>query len=80
MTGRGKTSGRRPPGAGTRRRKARPCPICSRMSVERYQPFCSGRCADIDLHRWLGGRYAIPADEAPRTPGAMPPRDDEEEG
>jgi len=26
------------------------------------RPFCSKRCADLDLHRWLGGRYAIPAE------------------
>jgi endogenous inhibitor of DNA gyrase (YacG/DUF329 family) len=37
------------------------CPICrSRAQAEKYRPFCSKRCADIDLHRWLGGVYAIP--------------------
>lgn len=41
-----------------------PCPICGKPSVHRYAPFCSLRCADVDLHRWLGGRYAIPAVEA----------------
>ena len=30
-----------------------------------HRPFCSKRCADIDLHRWLGGNYAIPAVEPP---------------
>jgi len=30
------------------------------MSVKNYRPFCSRRCADIDLGRWLGGTYAIP--------------------
>jgi endogenous inhibitor of DNA gyrase (YacG/DUF329 family) len=48
-----------------RARKARPCPICSKMSLERYHPFCSKRCADIDLGRWLGGTYTIPAEEQP---------------
>lgn len=41
---------------------ARPCPICGRMSVAAFHPFCSKRCADIDLHRWLGGTYAIPGE------------------
>ena len=37
------------------------CPICGKAQVARYRPFCSKRCADIDLNRWLTGRYAIPA-------------------
>ncbi len=37
------------------------CPICAKASVKAYKPFCSKRCADVDLHRWLGGHYAIPA-------------------
>jgi endogenous inhibitor of DNA gyrase (YacG/DUF329 family) len=36
------------------------CPICGRPSEERYRPFCSRRCADVDLARWLRGAYAIP--------------------
>jgi endogenous inhibitor of DNA gyrase (YacG/DUF329 family) len=43
---------------------ARPCPICGKPAIEKMRPFCSKRCADIDLHRWLGGVYAIPAIEA----------------
>lgn len=39
---------------------ARPCPICGKPPVERYKPFCSKRCADVDLNRWLSGSYAIP--------------------
>jgi endogenous inhibitor of DNA gyrase (YacG/DUF329 family) len=46
-------------------RKRRPCPICNQPSKQKYHPFCSARCADIDLHRWLGGQYAIPAVERP---------------
>ncbi len=45
------------------RRKRRPCPICRRPAEPDYQPFCSKRCADIDLGRWLGGDYRIPAEE-----------------
>ncbi len=40
-----------------------PCPICSRPSDAEFRPFCSKRCADIDLHRWFSGTYAIPATE-----------------
>ncbi len=36
------------------------CPQCSRPRTLEYRPFCSKRCADIDLARWLGGAYAIP--------------------
>ncbi len=39
------------------------CPICSKPAVERYRPFCSRRCADVDLHRWLSGAYAVPVAE-----------------
>lgn len=42
---------------------AKPCPICRRPSVEAYAPFCCKRCADVDLRRWLGGLYAIPASD-----------------
>lgn len=38
-----------------------PCPICGKQGEERWRPFCSRRCADVDLHRWLSGSYAIPA-------------------
>ena len=41
-----------------------PCPICRRPAEADYRPFCSRRCADVDLQRWLSGRYAIPAAEA----------------
>ena len=46
---------------------AKPCPICGRPADELSRPFCSKRCADIDLHRWLGGRYAVPADPGDDT-------------
>lgn len=36
-----------------------PCPICKRDADKSYKPFCSKRCADIDLAKWLGGDYAI---------------------
>jgi len=37
------------------------CPICAREAEPKYKPFCSRRCADIDLGKWLSGSYAIPA-------------------
>jgi len=45
--------------------KRRNCPICGAPAVDAYRPFCSRRCADIDLGRWLKGSYRIPTDEAP---------------
>lgn len=47
----------------TRLRPSRPCPICKKPSVQAFHPFCSSRCADIDLNRWLTGAYAIPVTE-----------------
>lgn len=41
------------------------CPICTAETDRRYRPFCSRRCADIDLGRWFRGSYAMPADEPP---------------
>jgi len=39
------------------------CPICSKPTAEKYRPFCSKRCADVDLNRWLKGIYAVPVTE-----------------
>ncbi len=38
----------------------RSCPLCGKPQSPDYKPFCSRRCADVDLNRWLSGRYAIP--------------------
>lgn len=43
----------------------RTCPICGGATEPRIRPFCSRRCADVDLGRWLNEDYAIPALEAP---------------
>ncbi|MEK7265109.1 MAG: DNA gyrase inhibitor YacG [Pseudomonadota bacterium] len=40
------------------------CPICKAPADAPYNPFCSKRCADVDLHRWLSEGYAIPSVEA----------------
>jgi len=39
------------------------CPTCGQLSQERYRPFCSKRCADIDLHGWLSEKFRLPAAE-----------------
>ena len=52
------------------------CPICRKPTAPDYRPFCSKRCADVDLARWLREDYAIPAplaadeddEDAPDTP------------
>lgn len=44
------------------------CPICGKPSDPAHRPFCSKRCTDVDLQRWLSGRYAIPAVEDEEGP------------
>lgn len=61
------------------------CPICGKATVEAVRPFCSKRCADVDLARWLGGGYAVPSrdpedvekaiEEAARAASEPPRRD-----
>ena len=41
----------------------RKCAVCGKPQDEKYRPFCSKRCADVDLNRWFSGKYAIPAAE-----------------
>jgi len=53
----------------------KPCPICARPSTQAMRPFCSKRCADIDLNRWLKGVYVLPSEETPEDemPDMPPP-------
>jgi endogenous inhibitor of DNA gyrase (YacG/DUF329 family) len=39
------------------------CPICGKPAAEKTRPFCCSRCRDVDLHRWLSGRYIVPGSE-----------------
>lgn len=48
-----------------RARKRRKCPVCGRPPLAGHEPFCSKRCADEDLRRWLTGGYRIPTNEGP---------------
>lgn len=58
-----------PPASGSANRPPRRCPVCRRPAEDRYRPFCSKRCADHDLGRWLNEDYRIPTDESPEADG-----------
>lgn len=45
------------------------CPICNKPATPEHKPFCSRRCAEIDLGHWLNNSYALPA----------PPEDEDED-
>jgi len=45
------------------------CPICSKEQVQAFRPFCSKRCAEIDMGRWLKDGYAIPGEPVPEDGG-----------
>ena len=60
-------------------RIAAKCPICAKPADEKYQPFCTKRCADIDLGRWLKGSYVIPGEAVEETETGLPPRERDEE-
>ena len=44
---------------------AKPCPTCGKPASARHKPFCSQRCATIDLARWIAGTYRVPTEESP---------------
>jgi uncharacterized protein len=55
------------------------CPICGKPPADKYRPFCSKRCADVDLNRWLTGAYVVPGsadteeDGEDGAPASRPP-------
>ena len=61
---------------------AKPCPICGKPTGEpsqiRFAPFCSQRCKDVDLNRWLKGAYTIPVVENDDTEDDQSAMDDRE--
>jgi hypothetical protein len=60
---------RGPAGGGKSVNAGKTCVICGRPRDPRYDPFCSRRCADVDLYRWLKGGYVIPGRETARSEG-----------
>jgi endogenous inhibitor of DNA gyrase (YacG/DUF329 family) len=54
------------------------CPICGKPTADQFRPFCSKRCADVDLNRWLSGAYVVPGKDEEDEDGApsVAPRDD----
>ena len=54
------------------------CPVCGHTTVPDYRPFCSGRCANLDLGNWLSGQYRVPLQEPegienpPEIPETLP--------
>ena len=51
------------------RPSAKPCPICGKPATQATRPFCSRRCADVDLNRWLSGSYVIAGREEEEEDG-----------
>jgi len=58
---------------------SRRCPLCGKPAAEKFQPFCSGRCADLDLGKWLKEDYRFATDERP-GPEDGEKEDGEDEG
>lgn len=56
-------------------RPRRPCPECGKPSARGTYPFCSVRCKNVDLNRWLSGAYVIPGEDAEETPESTPGQD-----
>ena len=56
-------------------RPRRPCPECGRPSARDTYPFCSVRCKNVDLNRWLSGAYVIPGEDAEDAPDGTPEQD-----
>jgi len=52
--------------------QTKPCAICGEPQMARLRPFCSRRCADVDLHRWLLGAYVVPASEDDDRESGLP--------
>jgi uncharacterized protein len=53
----------------------RTCPICGKPVVEAFRPFCSRRCSNVDLNRWLSGVYTVPGSADAEEQDSPPPDD-----
>jgi uncharacterized protein len=65
-------------GMSERKLRTRPCPICGKPAADPFRPFCSRRCADVDLNRWLSGVYAVPVKEEEDEDGTASEKPSEE--
>jgi endogenous inhibitor of DNA gyrase (YacG/DUF329 family) len=54
------------------------CPICQKPASPQHKPFCSSRCSDVDLHKWLGEVYRVPVEEDEDEDGTPKPAVKEE--
>lgn len=54
------------------------CPICNREAIGKFRPFCSKRCADVDLGHWFDGKYRVETEEMPDF-SQLPANDDDDE-
>jgi endogenous inhibitor of DNA gyrase (YacG/DUF329 family) len=59
-----------------KRGRKRGCPVCGKPPVQEHRPFCSARCKEIDLGRWLGETYRIPTED--RREGENAPEEGDE--
>jgi uncharacterized protein len=60
--------------------RQRPCAICGKLALPKYRPFCSARCADIDLGRWLKASYMIPGASLDEAEAGKPGNRQDDEG
>lgn len=51
------------------------CPLCGKLQVAAFRPFCSKHCADVDLSRWLKGIYAVPESDEDEGDGQRQDRE-----
>jgi uncharacterized protein len=58
--------------------RIRRCPVCGKPAVAEFRAFCSRRCADIDLNRWLSGVYVVPGKAEEAEDGNPAPEPDDE--
>ena len=63
-----------------RKSSAAGCPLCGKPTDAAFKPFCSKRCADIDLNRWLSGVYAVPVKETDDEDSERLKDDDADDG
>jgi endogenous inhibitor of DNA gyrase (YacG/DUF329 family) len=59
--------------------RAKRCPICGKPAAAEFRAFCSRRCADVDLNRWLSGVYAVPGKPDEQEDGDGAPQTDAED-